>query len=138
MGTVCLVPMPTNSPQAPVEVLVVDDQERFRAVLRDLVDGLEGMAVAGEACSGEDALEAADRLKPQLVVMDVRMPGIGGIEATRRLVAAHPGIVVLLVSVDGAGDAEQIRTCGAAGFLLKQRLSRRALADAWRAHGPGG
>ena len=130
--------MTKESPSEPVQVLVVDDQERFRAVLRELVDGLDGMAVAGEACSGEGALEAADQLKPQLVVMDVRMPGIGGIEATRRLVAAHPDTVVMLVSVDGAADAEQIRTSGAAGFLPKQRLSRRTLAGAWRAHGPGG
>jgi DNA-binding NarL/FixJ family response regulator len=130
--------MTKESPSEPVQVLVVDDQECLRAVLRELVDGLDGMAVAGDACSGEGALEAADQLKPQLVVMDVRMPGIGGIEATRRLVAAHPDTVVMLVSVDGAGDAEQIRTSGAAGFLPKQRLSRRALAAAWRAHRPGG
>jgi DNA-binding NarL/FixJ family response regulator len=130
--------MTQKSPRQPVQVLVVDDQERFRAVLRELVDGLDGMAVAGEASSGEGALEAAAHLRPQLVLMDLRMPGIGGIEATRRLVAAHPDTVVLLVSVDGAGQAEEIRTSGAAGFLPKQRLSRRALADAWRAHGPGG
>jgi two-component system invasion response regulator UvrY len=130
--------MTEESPSESVQVLVVDDQERFRAVLRDLVDGVDGMAVAGEACSGEGALEVADELRPQLVVMDVRMPGIGGIEATRRLVAAHPDTVVLLVSVDGVGEAEQIRACGAAGFLPKQRLSRRALADAWREHGPAG
>ena len=130
--------MTQESPRQPVRVLVVDDPERFRAVLRELVDGVDGMAVAGEASSGEGALEAAAQLGPQLVLMDVRMPGIGGIEATRRLVAAHPETVVLLVSVDGAGQAEEIRTSGAAGFLPKQRLSRRALADAWRAHGTGG
>ena len=130
--------MTQESPTEPVRVLVVDDQERFRAVLRELVDGVDGMAVAGDACSGEGALEAVGQLRPQLVVMDVRMPGIGGIEATRQIVAAHPDSVVLLVSVDGAGQADQIRTSGAAGFLPKQRLSRRALADAWREHGPGG
>lgn len=128
--------MMQDTSETPVQVLVVDDQERFRAVLRDLVDGLDGMAVAGEACSGEDALVAAERLRPQLVVMDVRMPGMDGIEATRRLVDEHPDTVVLLVSVDGADESERMRMCGAAAFLPKQRLSRSALADFWRAHGP--
>ena len=123
--------------EPPVQVLVVDDQVPFRDLLRDLVAGTEGMALSGEAATGEEALEAADRLTPQLVVMDVRMPGMGGIEATRRLVAAQPDTVVLLVSVDGA-DAEGLHECGAAAFLPKQRLSRQALIDMWREHGPAG
>ena len=130
--------MTPDASQPPVQVLVVDDQESFRTVLRALVDGLDGMAVAGEASTGEEALEAADRLSPQFVVMDVRMPGMGGIEATRRLVETHPDTVVVLVSVDGHGEAEALRSCGAAAFVPKQQLSRRALADVWRAHGPGG
>ena len=130
--------MTQGAAETPVQVLVVDDQERFRTVLRDLVDGLDGMAVAGEAPSGESALAVAERLRPQLVVMDVRMPGMGGIEATRRLVEEHPDTVVLLVSVDGADESERIRACGAAAFLPKQRLSRSALEDFWREHGPEG
>ena len=128
--------MTQGAAETPVQVLVVDDQERFRTVLRDLVDGLDGMAVAGEASSGESALAVAERLRPQLVVMDLRMPGMGGIEATRRLVEEHPDTVVLLVSVDGADESERIRACGAAAFLPKQRLSRNALEDFWREHGP--
>ena len=58
--------MMQDASETPVQVLVVDDQERFRAVLRDLVDGLDGMAVAGEACSGEGALVAAERLSRSL------------------------------------------------------------------------
>jgi two-component system, NarL family, invasion response regulator UvrY len=130
--------MTPDRSDTPVQVLVVDDQEMFRAVLRELVDGIDGMAVAAEATSGEEALEVARRIRPQLVVMDVRMPGIDGIEATERLVEAHPGTVVLLVSIDGAGEAQRIRASGAAAFLPKQKLTREALADAWREHGPGG
>src|SRR5690242_8505544 len=106
--------MAQDTSDSPVQVLVVDDQAVFRAVLRDLVNSLDGMAVAAEAASGEEALEAAGRLRPQLVVMDVRMPGMDGIDATRRLVDAHPGTVVLLVSADGADQTERARTCGAA------------------------
>ena len=135
-ATVYAIRMTQETSDSPVQVLVVDDQERFRAVIRDLVDGLEGMAVAGEASSGEGALAAAERLRPQLVVMDVRMPGMDGIDATRRLVDELPGTVVLLVSVDGFAESERIRACGAAGFLPKQRLSRSALAGFWREHRP--
>ena len=119
----------------PIQVLVVDDQDLFRSVLRDLVASADGMVLGGEAGSGEEALEVADQLAPQLVLMDVRMPGMGGIEATRQLVAAHPDTVVLLVSADGA-DAEGLHDCGAVAFLPKQRLSRQVLVDAWREHAP--
>ena len=90
------------------------------------------MAVAGEACSGEAALQAADRLSPHLVIVDMRMPGIGGIEATRRLTRGHPEILVFLISVDG--EHVDARSCGAVTFLRKQQLSTRALRDAWDAH----
>ena len=121
--------------RTPVRVLLVDDQETFRSVLRDVVAGVEGMVVVGEATSGEDAVGAADRLQPGLVLMDVRMPGMGGIEATRRVTERHPGTVVLLVSVDELDDGHAA-SCGAATFLRKQRLSPRALREAWQVHGP--
>ena len=120
--------------EAFVEVVVVDDQPAWRKTLRDVVGATPGLAVVGEASSGEESLEAADRLAPRLVLMDVRMPGIGGIEATRRLSASHPGIVVVLVSVDGK-DAEGLTTCGAATFLRKEQLSPRTLRAAWHEHG---
>jgi two-component system, NarL family, invasion response regulator UvrY len=120
-----------------VEVVVVDDQARWRATLADVVGETPGLTVVGEAGSGEESLEVVERLAPRLVVMDVRMPGIGGIEATRRLTATHPGLVVVLASVDGR-DAEGLRTCGAATFLRKEQLSPRALRAAWQAHGEHG
>jgi len=82
-----------------VGVLVVDDQEVFRGVLRDLVIATPGLELVGEAASGEAALEAVDALSPQMVIMDKRMPGMGGIEASRLVTARDPDLVVLLFSV---------------------------------------
>ena len=120
-----------------VGVLIVDDQPTFREVLRDLVDATPGLALAGEADTGEAALDAVAALAPRMVIMDKRMPGIGGVEATRRIVAAHPRTVVLLVSVE-LFDREQMNGCGAAAFLRKHELSPRALAEFWQIHGARG
>jgi DNA-binding NarL/FixJ family response regulator len=117
------------------DVLVVDDHAGWRSTVRDLVRATPGLTVVGEAASGEQALEAAVRLAPQLVLMDIRMPGMGGFEASRRLIERHPATVVLLISVDGR-DADAVAASGAAAVISKQELSARALADAWRAHRP--
>ena len=120
----------------PVAVLVVDDQPTFRSTLRDLVTATPGLLLAGEAESGEAAVEAVASLSPRMVIMDKRMPGMGGVEATRRLVATHPEIVVLLVSVE-IPELELMHGSGAAAFLRKQQLSPRALAAVWEEHGGG-
>jgi DNA-binding NarL/FixJ family response regulator len=123
--------------ESPVEVLVVDDQERWRELLRDVVAATPGLTVVGEAPSGEASLESVAQLAPRMVIMDVRMPGMGGVEATRRLKASHPDIVVVLVSVDGK-DVDGLGSCGAAAFLRKQQLSSERLGAAWQEHGAGG
>jgi DNA-binding NarL/FixJ family response regulator len=117
------------------DVLVVDDQADWRSTLRDLVRAIPELTVVGEAASGEQALEAAARLAPELVLMDIRMPGMGGFEASRQLIERHPGTVVLLISVDGR-DAEAVQASGAAAVIRKQELSGQGLAEAWRAHRP--
>jgi DNA-binding NarL/FixJ family response regulator len=117
------------------DVLVVDDQAEWRAILRDIVRAIPELTVVGEAATGEGALAAAERLAPQLVLMDIRMPGMGGFEASRRLIASHPETVVLLISIDGR-DADAVRASGAAAVIRKHELSARALANAWRAHRP--
>jgi DNA-binding NarL/FixJ family response regulator len=122
--------------RAVADVLVVDDQSRWRAILAELVREVPGLKVVGEATCGEEALEAAQHLRPQLVLMDIRMPGIGGFEATRRLTAAHPDVLVLLVSIDGR-DAAAVRSSGAVAVVRKQELSAQALRDAWDAHRRG-
>lgn len=111
-----------------VPVLVVDDQEVFRQVLRELVEATPGLTFAGEASSGDDAVAAAGELTPGLVIMDKRMPGTDGVEATRQLTARHPGIVVILVSIEQPDD-ELMASSGATAFLRKQQLSPRALLD---------
>ncbi len=117
----------------PVTVLAVDDQESFRSVLRELLDATGGFELVGEAASGEAALEAVERLSPSLVIMDKRMPGIGGIEACRLLADRHPELVVVITSVEepDRGTAQYAR---AAAFLRKQELSPRRLAELWREH----
>ena len=125
---------PHRGGERSVEVLIVDDQESFRTALRDLVRATPGMSLVGEAESGEAALDAVEALSPRMVIMDKRMPGMGGVEATRMLTARHPDLVVLLVSVE-VPESELMESCGASAFLRKQQLTRRALMEVWRSHG---
>ena len=118
----------------PVSVLVVDDQNVFRDVLAEVVRATPGMSLAGAMASGEEALGAAEELVPALVLMDKRMPGMGGIVAGRALVDRHPGIVVVLVSVEEV-DAATLTESGAAAYLPKRELSPAALRAVWEVHG---
>lgn len=118
-----------------VSVLVVDDQESFREVARELVAATDGFRLIGEAASGEQALAAADELCPQLVIMDKRLPGLSGVEATRLIKSRHPSVVVVIVSVEEP-HAQVLQSSGAAEFIRKQELSPRVLQGIWRKHGP--
>jgi two-component system, NarL family, invasion response regulator UvrY len=118
-----------------VPVLVVEDHDNFRSTLCDLVTFTKGFALAGEAASGEAALSAAEELAPRLVIMDKRMPGMGGIEACLALKHRHPDIVVVLISVEDGVNAEDLRACGAAEFVPKTRLSPALLQELWQRHG---
>lgn len=115
-------------------MLVVDDNPQFREVLRDVVAATSGMTCLGTAASGEEALAAVEELAPRLVIMDKRMPGIGGIEAAARMAERDPGLVIVLVSVESP-RAEVLEASRAAAFLDKRRLSPRTLAELWRSHG---
>lgn len=111
-------------------VLVVDDQPLARRAVSALVRASVGLELVGTAASGAEAIEHALRLRPDLVVMDVRMPGLDGIETTRRLVAVLPGTLVVLVSTERRADLpDDLQECGAAGFISKQELTGEALAD---------
>jgi two-component system, NarL family, invasion response regulator UvrY len=107
-----------------VSVLVVDDQEPFRAAARFVVCATTGYEVVGEVETGEDALELAERLQPALVLMDINLPGISGIEATRRLKRVQPDTIVLLLSTYSAADLpDAAGTCGARAYVHKTELT---------------
>jgi DNA-binding NarL/FixJ family response regulator len=111
-------------------VLIVDDQAPFRSVAAALVRRVRGWAVSGEAETGEDAVRLAAQLTPDVVLMDINLPGITGIEATRRIVAAAPATAVVLVSTYALDDLpEEARRCGAIGYVRKDDLTPRLLRD---------
>lgn len=119
---------------APIGVLVVDDQDPFRRAMSAVVDESDGFAVVGVVASGEESVSAVAELAPDLVLMDVHLPGIDGIEATRRITrAAAPPVVVLLSTYDE--DDVDLSGCGAAAYLPKAQLSPDRLADVWRSSG---
>ena len=117
-----------GSEEPPRGVLIVDDQAPFRSAARSVVGLLGGWRVVGEVASGEDAVGAAASLHPDLVLMDINLPGISGIEATRQIVAADPDVKVVLLSTYAAEDLpEDARSCGAAGYIGKADLTPRLL-----------
>src|SRR5690349_15605010 len=103
-----------------IRVLVVDDQTLVRGGLRLVLQGREGIEVVGEAANGEEALRATRRLRPDVVLMDVRMPAMDGIEATRRVLAENTGCrVVILTTFDLDENVYNAIAAGDSGFLLK-------------------
>ena len=121
----------------PVRVMTVDDQPMFRAIAREVVSAMGGFEPVVEAASGPEALEAAERLNPELVLVDVRMPGMSGIETSRRLTARDASTVVVLVTSGECSDVSRAaRTCGAVALLAKQNLNPSVLRGIWSIHGP--
>jgi DNA-binding NarL/FixJ family response regulator len=119
-----------------VRVLTVDDQPIFLEAVRALVASTPGFELAGEATSGADAIRAAAVLEPDLVLMDVRMPGLDGIETTQMLKTGSKEPVVILVSGHDFEDAEAIaQQAGAVAVVLKERLRPRLLRSLWAEHG---
>jgi len=118
-------------------VLAVDDQESFRRVLRRVVDATATLVPIGEAESGEAAVALVGELEPDLVVMDVRMPGMGGVEAARRIKELRPATVVLLVSTNGAEQLPGlVDESGADGFVCKGELRPQLLDELWGRRAP--
>lgn len=113
-----------------IQVLIVDDQEAFRSAARLVVDLADGFVVAGEAETGEDGVEMAAELRPDLVLMDMNLPGIDGTEATRQIMATSPGTKVIgLSTYEEFGD--RAVAAGAIAFISKAEFEPGILSATW-------
>jgi DNA-binding NarL/FixJ family response regulator len=116
-----------------VTVLAVDDQPTFLCAARRLIAATPGFEQVAEAASGPEALSLAAELDPDLVLLDVRMPGMDGIETARRLRARDRETVVVLISLEDMPDLPlTLGSIGATAFVRKQELSTRSLQAVWR------
>jgi two-component system, NarL family, invasion response regulator UvrY len=116
--------------------MVVDDQAPFRRAARAVIGATAGFEALGDAESGREALRSADQLEPDLVFIDLHMPGMDGLETARNLTDSHPECVVVLVSLDDLElPAEAVSACGAAAFVRKQELCPATLRSLWLTHG---
>jgi len=110
-------------------VLIADDQALVRVGLRKILESEPDTSVVGEAGDGEDAVSGAWRLRPDVVLMDIRMPVLDGIEATRRIVRAQPGARILILTTFGLdGYVYDALRAGASGFMLKDAPAEEIVA----------
>jgi DNA-binding NarL/FixJ family response regulator len=129
----------TERPTEPalVRVVTVDDQVFFRTAARDVIVATPGFAAVGEASCGQEALTVVAEERPQLVLVDVRMPGMDGLETARRIRDDHPEVVVVLVSIQDPAQIvpAEVAASGAAEFVRKQDFRPGLLRRLWEAHG---
>lgn len=121
-----------------VRVLIVDDQEPFRMAARMVVEATDGFEVVGEAETGESSVTMAAELRPDLVLMDVNLPGINGLDATRQILEGAEGtpgtvVVLLLSTYEEEEYAPRAAECGAAAYIPKAVFGPDRLESAWAA-----
>jgi DNA-binding NarL/FixJ family response regulator len=115
-----------------VKVLIVDDQAPFRMAARAVVDATDDFEVIGEAETGEASVAMAHELKPDLVLMDVNLPGINGLDATRQILSdLNPVVVLLLSTYEAAEYAPRAAECGASAYIPKSEFMPDRLVEAW-------
>jgi DNA-binding NarL/FixJ family response regulator len=120
----------TDKPNARIRVLVADDQPIFTKMLEAVLAGDDRVEVVGHAANGQQALELAAELAPDVILMDISMPVMDGLEATRRLAEVAPSARVLMLTESGLpGDVMRARKAGAAGYVPKTRIAS-GLSDA--------
>lgn len=115
----------------PIRVLIVDDQESFRSAARLVVEMTDGFETVGEAADGAVALDLVRTLDPQLVLLDMRLPVVDGVEVTRRLSRDHPDIRVLALSTHEEYERRAL-AAGAVAFVTKAAFGPDAVLAAWR------
>jgi DNA-binding NarL/FixJ family response regulator len=123
--------------RAEIRIVIADDHESFRSGLRSLLTQVDGLVVVGETASGDEAVARVAALQPDVVLMDLAMPGMDGIEATRRIVDAAPHVAVLVLTMSDDDDSVFAAVqAGARGYVLKG-AQRAELVRSIRAVGAG-
>ena len=116
----------------PHAVVVVDDQAPFRLAAKAVLRRIDCFELAGEASSGAEAIRLVDTLLPALVLMDINMPEMNGIEATQRILAAHPDVVVFLCSTYDVADLPPgVAASGASAYVNKEQFGADTLRRLW-------
>jgi NarL family two-component system response regulator LiaR len=112
-----------------IKILITDDHPLLRKALRDLLDKQEDLEIVAEAEDGEMAVQLADKLLPDVIIMDIAMPKLNGLEATRQIKAKHPNIAILVLTVhDDSEHILSILDAGAAGYLTKRVFGEDIIA----------
>jgi two-component system, NarL family, invasion response regulator UvrY len=118
-----------------VTVVTVDDQAVFRTAARDVIEATPGFESVGEACSCEEALSVIDEVEPRLALVDVRMPGVDGVETAMRIRESHPDIVVVLISIEELAGLPSSAADSGAALVRKQDFGPALLRELWDRHG---